>query len=64
MKKLMVIALLALAGCTKKHDCMHMHLGGAQLEVCSANVVCLESKDETGTSKLCQYVPSEKPEGK
>ena len=64
MKKLFLIALLALAGCTKPHDCMHMHMGGAQIEVCSANVVCLENKDENGTSKICQYIPSQPDETK
>ncbi len=59
MKKLMIVALLALTGCTEKNDCMHFHMGGAQIEACGPNIQCIQSKDETGTVKICQYVPSE-----
>ena len=58
MKKLMIVGFLLMAGCSKQYDCMHLHLQGAMLEVCSANVQCITSKDETGTTKICQYIPS------
>ena len=57
MKKLMIIALLALAGCTKEPDCMHMHMNGAQFEICSEQVICNESTDGEAKMRICVFEP-------
>jgi hypothetical protein len=62
MKKIMLIGLLLLAGCTKPVNCTHMHIGGALLELCSPNVQCFTSKDKIGTMKTCVYVPPQEEE--
>lgn len=61
MKLIIVIALLMMAGCSKK-ECMHMHMG-VMLEICSENVKCTTSKEGSDTLKICEYVPPQE-EGK
>lgn len=62
MKKVIIVALLMLAGCSKK-ECMHIHMG-AMLEICSENVRCITSKEGSDTLKMCEYIPPKKEENK